>query len=119
VVLAICRNSLLQRSNLRDVVIAAGDELLLYGERSNFKHLVETFTMREVNATVFDDYHLHERLLEISIPEGSPLSGQSLGESRLGLTFGLVALAIERSGESLLLPSVETKLQVGDIVIVH
>jgi len=119
VVLAICRNGALRRSNLRDVVIAAGDELLLYGERTCFTHLAEEYVVREVSATVVDDYYLQERLLEIRIPEGAPLAGLSLVESRLGLTFGLVALAIERSGESLLLPSVETELQVGDSVIVQ
>ena len=119
VVLAICRNGSLRRSNLRDVVITPGDELLLYGEKSCFARLKEQFDVREVDVTVVDDYHMHERLLEILIPEYSPLAGQSLTESRMGLTFGLMALAIERPNGTLLLPSVETELRAGDRVIVQ
>ncbi len=75
--------------------------------------------MREISVASVDAYQLQDRLLGIRIPSGSPLAGQSLGDSRMGLTFGLVALAIQRSDDLLLLPSVETELQAGDRVIVQ
>lgn len=119
VVLAIRRNGALRRSYLRDVVITIGDEILLYGERSSLKHLAEECFVREIGSAASSAYLLQERLLGIHIPPGSPLAGQSLVESRLGLTFGLVVLAIERSGAMLMLPSIETELQTEDRVIVQ
>jgi len=64
-------------------------------------------------------YGLSDRLLALDVPEGSPLAGKTLRESRLGSALDLSVLAIHRAGRRHLAPDSETVLQPGDRVLVQ
>jgi len=59
-------------------------------------------------------YGLHKRTFLLRVPIDSMFVGKSLGESRLGSTTGLIALALHRGGKSEPLPSRQTVLRGGD-----
>ncbi|MBE9480006.1 MAG: SLC13 family permease [Chloroflexi bacterium] len=66
-----------------------------------------------------DVYDVEQRLFLLSLPEGSPLSGKSLAESRVGAALGLHVIAILREAESVLSPMAGTVLQDGDRLLVE
>jgi len=63
-------------------------------------------------------YQIQERLFSIRIPEGSPLDGRTLAESRLGNTLGFKVVAIQHDGRRVLAPVGDTTLFEGDILFV-
>ena len=65
-----------------------------------------------------DVYQLQERLFSIRIPEGSPLHGRTLAETRLGNTLGIKVVAIRHDGRQLLAPEGSAMLYGGDILFV-
>jgi di/tricarboxylate transporter len=64
-------------------------------------------------------YELDKHLFTTRIPAGSPLSGRTLAESRLGSALYLTALALQRQGVLTLSPRPTDVLQEGDTLIVH
>ena len=66
-----------------------------------------------------DVYDVEQRLFLLGLPEGSPLSGKSLAESRVGASLGLHVIAILRETESVLSPMAGTVLQEGDHLLVE
>ena len=66
-----------------------------------------------------DVYDVEQRLFLLGLPEGSPLSGKSLAESRVGAALGLHVIAILREAESVLSPMARTVLQDGDRLLVE
>jgi len=64
-----------------------------------------------------EEYGLTAREHRVSVSEGSPLSGKTLGELRLRNSTGANLVAIERNGR-LIQPEVSTELKVGDILLV-
>ncbi|MGB5879417.1 MAG: SLC13 family permease [Thermoanaerobaculia bacterium] len=63
-------------------------------------------------------YQLQERLFSIRIPEGSPLHGRTLAETRLGNTLGIKVVAIRHNGRQLLAPDGTAMIYGGDILFV-
>jgi di/tricarboxylate transporter len=63
-------------------------------------------------------YQLQERLFSLRIPEGSPLHGRTLAETRLGNTLGIKVVAIRHDGRQLLAPEGSAMLYGGDILFV-
>ncbi|NNE99699.1 MAG: SLC13 family permease, partial [Pyrinomonadaceae bacterium] len=63
-------------------------------------------------------YKMDESLFTIRIPAGSPIEGKSLSETEIGNALEIQVLAIERKGEQMLAPPAETKLKVGDELLV-
>jgi di/tricarboxylate transporter len=63
-------------------------------------------------------YQLQERLFSIRIPEGSPLHGRTLAETRLGNTLGVKVVAIRHDGRQLLAPEGSAMIYGGDILFV-
>lgn len=59
-------------------------------------------------------FELDERLLEITIPNGSPLAGRTLASARLGAALNLTVLAVTRGGRTLPAPNKDTMLFAGD-----
>lgn len=70
-------------------------------------------------ASFCDSYQFESNILTTSIPDGSPLDGRTLAESRLGSALYLTVLAIKRSGELLLAPRPDAALRAGDTIIAH
>lgn len=109
--------------DLRQHRLAAGDRLLLQGERE----VLESLSRQGIIA----DFHFmaeKERqqvagdrleLLPIRIPSGSVLADHDLVESRLGNAFGLTVVAIARDEELLPMPSPDEKVQADDVLILQ
>jgi di/tricarboxylate transporter len=64
-------------------------------------------------------YRIEERLFSLQIPQGSPLAGQSLSESRLGEVLGVQVVAIDRQGEEHLVPEASEMIRAGDHLVVQ
>ena len=63
-------------------------------------------------------YQLQERLFSIRVPEGSPLHGRTLAETRLGNTLGVKVVAIQHDGHRTLAPAGDAVLYSGDLLFV-
>ncbi|MEE8521961.1 MAG: TrkA C-terminal domain-containing protein, partial [Gemmatimonadota bacterium] len=71
------------------------------------------------SATLGADIDL--RLEEAQIPEGSHLSGRSLGDARIPQRTGLIVLALKskrHAGRQVFNPGPDTRLSAGDVMIV-
>ncbi len=79
-------------------------------------HQALTQTPQELLEDVYD---VEQRLFLLCLPAGSPLSGKSLVESRVGAALGLQVIAILRETGSLLSPMAGTILQDGDRLLVE
>jgi di/tricarboxylate transporter len=66
-----------------------------------------------------DIYDVEQRLFLLCLPAGSPLSGKSLAESRVGAALGLHVIAILREPESVLSPLAGAVFQDGDRLLVE
>lgn len=64
-------------------------------------------------------YRLGERLFRARIPAGSPLIGQTLGESGLRQDYELSVVGLERRGEIVRAPGKESVLRRGDMLLVE
>lgn len=64
-------------------------------------------------------YQLDSNILSVTIPQGSPLHGRSLAESRLGSALYLTVLALKRGQKLHLAPGPDETLLAGDTLIAH
>ncbi len=117
-VLAVKRGTVIYRTNLRDITLHPGDLLLAQGPEEKIDALQSQPGYRSMNARDAAEFNLDERLLCISVPEGSSLTGRTLAETRLGAAFGLTVLRIERGSGGYCLPDADVQLLTGDVLIV-
>ncbi len=118
-VLAVRRNDEVRRNNLQDVALQAGDWLLVQGTDEQLDSLRQLLDFHVLDEKAVGVYQLVDSLLTVSVPEHSPLVGQTLTESRLGKTFGLTALHLTRDGRPEIIPGPDTRLEAGDILVVE
>lgn len=118
-VLAIWREGSLRRTDLQDVPLGPEDTLLVQGTADQLQRLSDSSDFEVTEAGASGLYRLHERLVALQVPAGSPLVGKTLVESRLGDAFDLSVLGIIRNGETVLMPQPSTELQVGDTLLVQ
>ena len=64
-------------------------------------------------------YGLQSRAFAMRVPAESILVGKTLGQSRIGVATGLIVLALERNGETELMPSRQTVLQGNDNLLIQ
>jgi di/tricarboxylate transporter len=64
-------------------------------------------------------YKLQEQTFMLRVPVNSVLVGKTLADSRIGVSTGLVILALVRFGRSETLPSRQTVLRAGDGILVQ
>jgi len=64
-------------------------------------------------------YDLRERLFVARVPPGSPLTGRTLLESRIGAALGLNVVAIVRHGHTILSPGLDQVINVGDRLLIE
>ncbi|MCK5317061.1 MAG: SLC13 family permease, partial [Anaerolineales bacterium] len=88
------------------------------------RHLLPDRNIHEAHAQspqelLEDVYDVEQRLFLLCLPAGSPLSGKSLAESRVGAALGLHVIAILREPESVLSPNAGTVLQDSDRLLVE
>jgi di/tricarboxylate transporter len=63
-------------------------------------------------------YSLGERFFTLRVPSESSLPGKTLLESRLGATLGFSVIGIMRNGRTILSPTPETPIYVGDKLLI-
>lgn len=118
-VLAIRHNDHVQLSHLQDMPLRAGDVILLQGRRSALQEEARRNSqMRLVDELAALEYPIRHHMLLVEVPEGAPLAGESLSESRLANTYGLSALAMLRDDQRIVMPGPDTKIAAGDRLLV-
>ena len=118
-VLAVRRDGQIRRDYLQNVILQAGDWLLVQGEDGKLEALRQHLDLRVLDEEATAVYNLADTLLTIHILENSPMVGKSLTESRLGQTYGLTALSLTRAGELEIVPGPDTRLAAGDTLVVE
>mgnify|MGYP005839590993 CR=1 FL=1 len=69
------------------------------------------------SASLSEQYGLQERIFALRLPDNALLAGRTLAESGLINTVGLMIIALTRGKETFTLPSSQTVLQAGDILL--
>ncbi len=118
-VLSILRKGSAIRKNLQDIPLRSSDILLVQGPIHKIAAMQEGQDFLLSNIETAEVSRLHEQLLAVRIPEGSPLAGKSLAESHLGSALGLTVISIYRDGSTLLAPSPVEILQAEDNLLVE
>jgi di/tricarboxylate transporter len=118
-VLAIHQGNEIRRIDLQELMLRAGDCLLVQGTESQLEKLAaEPELAVDMAPEGVGLYQLGDYLVALRVPPGSPLDGQTLEESRLGDAFDLSVLGIVRNGTTELMPGPEARLGTGDTLIV-
>lgn len=118
IVLAIRHKGVVRRTHLEDLPVQREDVLLVQGSKEQLEALREAPQLRIETPADPDAYRLEERLMVAHVPEGSPLAGRTLIESRLGDALGFGVLGIVRGGETDLLPDPHARIEVGDTLLI-
>jgi di/tricarboxylate transporter len=122
-VLAIRRNAQIRRTSLQDYPLARGDTLLIGGsveKLEEFSRISGFEQFRYVSRSeLIDNYHLHERLMVMSVTPDSVLVGRSLKESHLGDALGSRVLGILRGDHPVIMPEPHEILQANDRLLVE
>jgi di/tricarboxylate transporter len=117
-VIAIRRGERVFRTRLNHIPLQHGDYLLLEGQSNRLEAFNQEVDFRLLTQDETSEYHLDERLLFITIPEGSALAGKNLQEIGLGMVYGITVLSIQRGSEEWVMPDANTELAAGDRMIV-
>lgn len=75
--------------------------------------------MQESSTEARQVFDLSEQLLMVRLPAGSPLTGKTLAESRLGSALRLNVVAIVRNGQTQLAPGADIVLRGDDQLLVQ
>jgi di/tricarboxylate transporter len=124
-VLAIQRGDRYHRTNLQEIPLRLGDKLLLQGSRSGLEKALEDphfgmgMNILGTGICAADLYELHERLMFVRIPPESSLVGQTLAESDLDDSYGLLVVSIVKGEQVTLAPGPETEMSAGDLLLVE
>ncbi len=118
IVLSILRDGETLRYNLETVELELGDRLLVQGASHRLEEIARDPDFEVQPAGGAEVYELEQQLMVVGIPEGSPLAGRVLSDSRLGDAFGLGVLGIVRDGKTHLMPEPSERLQAGDTLFV-
>jgi di/tricarboxylate transporter len=122
-VLAIRHSGRIRRTNLQDIPLERGDVLLIAGHHqqlAEFENISGIEQFRFVSRSeLIDSYHLHERLMIMTVPPDSAMIGKTLKESRLGESLGSRVLGIMRGDDPILMPEPWEALQANDRLVVE
>jgi di/tricarboxylate transporter len=122
-VLAIWRSDRIRRTNLQDIPLERGDVLLIAGHHeqlAEFENISGIEQFRFVSRSeLIDTYHLHERLMVMTVPPDSAMVGKTLKESKLGESLGSRVLGILRGDDPILMPEPGETLQANDRLVVE
>ncbi|MBW6463119.1 MAG: SLC13 family permease [Firmicutes bacterium] len=117
--LAFRRGDMIRRTNMRDIRFQAGDQLLFRGLFDQLQSLQGYNGFKNINDCKPEKYSLHERLLYLRIPEGSPMSGSTLKDTNLAPAYGISILNIIRGEQEFLMPEPEMRLEENDLLVVE
>ncbi len=73
---------------------------------------------RALSRSLYETYHLEERLWEFRVLSGSKLASVSLKDSQIGKSLGVTVLAIWRGQHAILSPAVDQTISEGDYLLV-
>ena len=122
-VLAIRRVDRIRRTRLQDIPLERGDVLLIAGHHERLKQIENIAGFEHFRpvprSELIDIYHLHERLMVMTVPPDSALIGKTLKESRLGESIGSRVLGIMRGNDPILMPEPSEILQADDRLVVE
>lgn len=122
-VLAIARGGELLHAALATTELRADDRLLLQGPGARLRQLAEEPDLgsyRDIDTRAATErFGAHARLMAVRLPEGSPLAGNMLAESRLGNAFDLTVLGMLHEGDDHLTPDPGEELRAGDLLLVQ
>ncbi len=118
VVIAVLRGESLLREHLADVSLEEGDALLALGTGDQLDEIAKQpdFVVEDVGWSAVAE--LENELCWIRVPEGSPLAGSTIEESRLGDLVGLTVAGIVRDGETRLGVQADEIIQARDHLLV-
>jgi di/tricarboxylate transporter len=109
--------------DLRRRHLAAGDRLLLQGEREALEEAARQGLVQDLRFVAADEVNAlaggRASLLPVRVPAGSVLVDHDLVESRLGNAFGLTVVAIVRKDEWLSMPSPQEIVQADDLLVLQ
>jgi di/tricarboxylate transporter len=122
-VLATRRNDATHPLELHRTRLAAGDTLLLQGERSQLQSLEASGKVESLRFLLWREaaalFGIESELLPVRVPPGSVLAGRTLAESRLGNAFGLTAVGVVRDSTLLVMPRPTEPVEHGDLWLLH
>ncbi len=118
VVVGIQRSDEIVKEKLAQEILEEQDEILALGTRSQLEELAShpDFVIRRGGLSVV--HELQEDLFLIQIPQGSPLVGSSVAQSRIGELAGVTVGGIIRGKQTRLAVSPEEVIQAGDRLLV-
>jgi di/tricarboxylate transporter len=122
-VLAVRRDGTVRRTRLGEMVIAAGDRLLVQCANEALEALRRSPEFSGVakvsEADLRETYRLKERLFVLRVPQESALAGTTVSENRLGDAFDFRLLGIFRAGELIESPPSEEIVQPADLLLIQ
>jgi di/tricarboxylate transporter len=100
VVIAVRRGERAMRARLAEVVLRADDVILALGTSEQIAGLADQpdFEVEQVGLEALAE--LQDRISWIRVPDGSPLAGATIRDSRLGELAGLTVVGLVRAGET-------------------
>ncbi len=120
-VVAIRRGDETWSSAFEAVTLEAGDFLLLTGQEDRLRQLEEhggfSSVIRADSETAEHRFDLSQTTMQLRVPEGSILDGQTLAATRLRRAFDFTVIAIQRAGDTIALPAASEKLRAGDVLV--
>jgi di/tricarboxylate transporter len=121
-VIAVLRPGSPELSPGPEVVLKAGDRLLVQGRpdllrelRDRRRHLVKEDESASIERLVTEEVGLSEA----TVPDGSDLVGQDLTEAKLRSRFGVIVLAMKRDGVVRRTGLHEVPIQAGDVLLLQ
>ena len=118
VVVGIRHGEELMRSHLANHALDADDTLMALGTRQQLEALAaqEDFVAEGFGLNALEE--LQDRVFWIGIPEGSPLAGVSIGDSRLGELVGLTVAGLIRGSETRLAIEKDEVIRADDRLLI-
>ncbi|WP_092121430.1 SLC13 family permease [Desulfonatronum thiosulfatophilum] len=102
------------------IVVAGIIFVVLIGRRMLPNHAPGAENKGALGTSLGSSYEMDTHIFTIRIPQGSPLDGRTLAESRLGSALFLTVVALQRKkGALMLAPRPTDVLEAGDIIVVH
>ena len=103
------------RHDLKAVILAAGDRVLLRTQMSELLSVQEDKSLRRVDSLL----QTETTTVEVLIPAGSRMIGRDLGTLRLQRRYGIIVMAVHRRNQNLGRALDDITVQVGDTLLVE
>lgn len=111
----VIRQSRSFRRDLRNVVLQAGDRVLLRTQMSELLAIQKDKDLRRVDAVST----IETMTIEVVMPHGSRMIGRRLGSLRLQRRYGLMVMAVHRRDQNLGHGLDDIQVQVGDTLLIE